>query len=358
MKPHGKCGDICFMKVLITGNMGYLGSVLVEHIRSAYKDAVLIGYDTAYFGHILTDTQRIPEANLDVQYYGDLRRFPDSLLSGIDTVIHLAAISNDPMGKRFESVTEDINSIASAEFADKAKRMGVSRFIFASSCSIYGFTEGGYRKENDPLNPLTAYARSKVYMEEKLSNIADKNFLVTVLRFPTACGMSPRLRLDLVLNDFVASALVYRRIDILSDGTPWRPIIDVKDMALSILWAMEYTEDVGGSFFQVNVGRNECNYQVKEIAERVASIIPSKINISKDAQTDNRSYKVDFLLYEQIAPNYLPRVVIEQSIKELHDGLKHMNFNDYNFRESQCIRLWTIEDLINKKKLSHDFFWI
>jgi len=159
------------------------------------------------------------------------------ILRGVDAIVHLAAISNDPMGKTFEEVTDAINFRASVELARQAKAAGVRSFVFASSCSMYGMADDTPRKETSPLNPLTAYAKSKVSTETELQKLADKSFRVTCLRFATACGMSDRLRLDLVVNDFVACAVTSKNITILSDGTPWRPLIHVKDMARAFDWA-------------------------------------------------------------------------------------------------------------------------
>ena len=219
------------MQVLITGNMGYVGSVLVRHLRERFFDAKLVGYDSGYFAHCLTASDTLPECVLNRQIFGDVRKFSKDYLKGVDAVVHLAAISNDPMGNRFESVTEEINYLAGVEIAKLALEAGVQKFVFASSCSVYGAAEGGPRREADPLNPLTAYARSKIATEQALSKWDSGPMTITALRFATACGMSERLRLDLVLNDFVACALSSGKISVLSDGTPWRPLIDVKDMA-------------------------------------------------------------------------------------------------------------------------------
>ncbi len=219
------------MKIMITGNMGYVGPCLVKHMRKVWPEAMLIGYDMGYFAHVLSDSHMFPECLLDYQYYGDIRQASPQLLADLDSVVHLSGISNDPIGNMFEEVTDQINFQASIDLAQQAKTAGVKSFVFASSCSIYGFADDSPRKEGDPLNPLTAYARSKVDTEMGLQKLADSSFTVTCLRFATACGMSKRLRLDLVLNDFVANALAKGRIEILSDGTPWRPLIHVKDMA-------------------------------------------------------------------------------------------------------------------------------
>jgi len=227
------------MKILVTGNTGYIGPVLGEKLKQKYNDLKLIGFDTGFFAHCLTGVNVSPELNYDVQYYGDIRKLDKNVFHGVDIVIHLAAISNDPMGNNFASVTEEINSKASENVAKTAKRAGVRKFIFASSCSMYGTADSEAKKESDSLNPLTAYAKSKVYMEQVIEKLSDDKFQGTCLRYSTACGMTPRLRLDLVLNDFVASALTTGRIEILSDGTPWRPLIDVQDMVRAIQWAVE-----------------------------------------------------------------------------------------------------------------------
>ena len=263
------------MKILITGNMGYIAPVFIKYLRKNYDDIKIVGYDTGFFGHCLTTAKCIPEHRVDTQYFGDLRNFPDSILTGIDAVVHLAAISNDPMGNQFEKATTEINSNASAEFARKAKKAGVRNFVFASSCSMYGSAEGGPRKESDTLNPLTAYAMSKVFMEKELIILSDEAFTVTCLRFSTACGMSDRLRLDLVLNDFVASAFSTGKITVLSDGTPWRPLIHVKDMARAIDWAINRTPETGGEYLPINIGSDIWTYQIGDLAKAVANIIPN-----------------------------------------------------------------------------------
>ena len=250
------------MKILITGNMGYVGPSVLQRLRQSYPQATLIGLDKGYFAHCLTNADILPECRADIQYFADVRQLRPETLQGVDAVVHLAAISNDPMGKTYEEITFDINFRASVELAKQAKSAGVKTFIFASSCSMYGLADDTPRKETSPLNPLTAYAKSKVHTEVGLQKLADKNFTVTCLRFATACGMSDRLRLDLVLNDFVACAVTSKNISILSDGTPWRPLIHVKDMARAFDWATR-RGSAHGDFLAVNVGSNTWNYQVK-----------------------------------------------------------------------------------------------
>src|SRR5215510_6822062 len=264
MDGHGKCAP---MKVLITGNLGYVGPVVVRHLRRTHPQARLIGFDSAFFALSTTGATVLPERFLDEQHFGDVREIPEELLEGLDAVIHLAAVSNDPIGNKFERVTEEVNYRASVELGRKARKAGVSHFVFASSCSVYGFAPGAPRKESDEINPQTAYARSKVNTEKGLADIRDNNMIVTALRFATACGMSDRLRLDLVLNDFVACAVSSGEITILSDGTPWRPLINVKDMARALEWAVGRANSNGGAFALMNAGSNGWNYQVKDLAE-------------------------------------------------------------------------------------------
>ena len=346
------------MKILITGNMGYVGPAVYRQFRVSQPDAVLAGFDTGYFGNCVTSAGALPECLLDVQYFGDMRSFPTQILEGVDAVVHLAGISNDPMGNKFEKVTLDINHRASVELARKAKASGVKAFIFASSCSMYGSADDWPKKEGDPLNPLTAYAKSKVYTERDLQPLAGDGFKVTCLRFSTACGMSDRLRLDLVLNDFVAGAFTSKRITILSDGTPWRPLINVKDMARAIDWAIDRDPAAGGPFLAVNVGSDGWNYQVKDLAQAVAEVIPGvDISINKNAQPDKRSYRVNFELFKKLAPKHQPIVDLRATIQELWDGLKALRFRDADFRNSHYMRLKVLDSLRDQGALDENLCW-
>src|SRR5262245_60226439 len=295
------------MKILVTGNMGYVGPCVVEHLRAAHPDAVLVGLDTGYFGSALVVGDVLPERLLDAQLFGDVRTPPSDALRDVDAVVHLAAISNDPMGRSFEEPTLDINHSATVGLARAARDRGVSAFVFASSCSIYGAADGEPRTEDSPINPLTAYAISKARAEQDLARLAAPDFRVTCLRFATACGMSPRLRLDLVLNDFVASALAVKRIDILSDGSPWRPLLHVRDMARAIDWAIGRAPG-HGAFVCLNAGSDEWNYQVRELAEAVAAIVGDGVqtNINRAAPPDKRSYRVSFERFAGVAPDHQP----------------------------------------------------
>jgi nucleoside-diphosphate-sugar epimerase len=347
------------VKILITGNMGYIGPCLVSHFRTSFPDAILIGYDMGYFAACLSNSEILPECKADIQYFGDVRKIQRTVLEGVDAIVHLSAISNDPMGKTFETVTMDINHKASVELAKTAKAMGVKAFVFASSCSMYGAAEDTARTEASQLNPLTAYARSKVFTEKDIKNIAGDGFTVTSLRFSTACGMSPRLRLDLVLNDFVAGAIASNRVAILSDGTPWRPLINVKDMARAIEWAVNRKMTNGGEFLAVNVGSNEWNYQVKDLAYAVKKVIPGvEVSINKNAAPDKRSYRVNFDYYKKLAPDHQPRYDLINTIEELRDGLEAMGFNDEKFRDSNYMRLNMLNQLRGKGLLNENLEWV
>ena len=346
------------MKILITGNMGYIGPCVVQRLRTSYPDATLVGLDMGYFATCLTNTEVLPESRVDLQYFADMRQLPTDCLKNVDAVVHLAAISNDPMGNKFERVTLDINYRASIELAKKAREAGAKAFVYASSCSMYGSAHDSPRTETAPLNPLTAYAISKVSTERDLETLADKKFKVTSLRFSTACGMSERLRLDLVLNDFVAGAVAGKKITILSDGTPWRPLINIKDMAKAIDWAILRDVSHGGKFLSVNVGSDEWNYQVKDLAEAVGKVMPDvEISINKDAQPDNRSYRVSFDLFRKLAPDHQPEMDLISSIRELKDGLEAMHFDDPDFRNSRYMRLKVLTTLRNKGLLTEDLEW-
>jgi len=223
---------------------------------------------------------------------------------------------------------------------------------------MYGFAEDGPRTETSPLNPLTAYAKSKVFAERDLEPLASNKFKVTSLRFSTACGMSGRLRLDLVLNDFVAGAIASKQITVLSDGTPWRPLINVKDMARAIHWAIRRDLSAGGAFLAINVGSDEWNYQVKDLAEAVAKVVSGvDVSINKNAPPDKRSYRVSFDLFRKLAPEFQPETDLMTSIKELKDGLEGSGFKDANFRNSKYIRLKMLMDLRNKGFLNENLEW-
>lgn len=347
------------MKIIIVGNLGYIGPSVTDQFRSTFPNAELIGFDIGYFAHSLSNAARLPEVQLNQQVFGDIRMFPEELLEGVDAVVDLAAISNDPIGEKFEEVTMDVNYRAAVRLAELCKRNGVKKFVYASSCSMYGWASAYPKKEDDELNPLTAYARSKVAAEKDLEPLAGDGFTVTCLRFATACGFTSRMRLDLVLNDFVAGALSSKEIGILSDGSPWRPMINTKDMARAFEWGVLRVPANGGEFLAVNTGCTEWNTQIKPLAEAIAKQIPgAAVSTNPDAVPDKRSYRVNFDLYKKLAPDHQPLMKLEDTIREVKDGLEAMGFDDPDFRESQFIRLKVLARLRSLGLLNDNLEWI
>lgn len=347
------------MRVLITGNMGYVGPVLTRFLKNNDPAIELIGFDSGFFGHSLTGAPALPESLLHAQHFGDVRDFPQALLEGVDAVVHLAAVSNDPMGNEFQEVTAGINQGASVRLGRLAAAAGVKHFVFASSCSMYGASSSTPRRESDSTNPLSAYALSKIGTEDSFREAELGDMVFTSLRFATACGMSDRLRLDLVLNDFVACAITTGEISVLSDGSPWRPLIDVEDMARAVRWAMSRDRSSGGQWLAVNVGRSESNYQIRDLASAVAKHVPgTRILINNDALPDRRSYQVDFSLFQLLAGDHLLQVPLDESIARLLAGFSRMEFSDGNFRNSSYMRLNTLRCHIAEGRLGRDLRWV
>jgi nucleoside-diphosphate-sugar epimerase len=352
--------DLVGVRILVTGNMGYVGPAVVEHLRASRPEGTeLTGLDTGFFAQCLTGTSVFPERRLDCQWFGDVRRPPAGALEGVDAVVHLAGVSNDPIGTTYEDATFDVNHRATVELARAAREAGARSFVFASSCSVYGLAEEGLRTEDSETGPLTAYAKSKLRAEEGLAELAGESFVVTSLRFATACGMSDRLRLDLVLNDFVAGARAFGQITLLSDGTPWRPLIHVRDMARAIDWAVDRPAANGDVFLALNTGSDEWNYQIRQLAEAVAEIVPGvEVSVREDAAPDARSYKVGFGRFRELAPEHQPQVGLADAIEDLSAGLERMGFADPDFRNSELVRLRVLDDLRSAGLVSASLEWV
>ena len=342
-------------KVLIIGNMGYVGSELVKYLkkRKVYVD----GLDTGFFSSNI-NAKVSPEINLNKQIFKDVRSINKDDLLGYDAVVYLAAISNDPMGQEFKNQTIDINYKSALKIARLSKKIKIKRFIFASSCSVYGDSASEVKSESSQLNPLTTYAESKALGEKDLSKLADKTFIVTSLRFATACGISDRMRLDLVVNDFTANAILNNKIVLLSKGNAYRPFISVHDMCRAFEWAVQRSTFNGGAFCTVNVGNKNLNMKVISLAKSVSLITNSKIIISSDAQPDKRSYRVSYDKYYSLAKNYLPKDGMKLITNKLIKLFSENNFLDPNFRNTDMIRLKHLNRLIKSKKINKDLFWI
>ena len=346
------------MRIVVTGHKGYIGPVFGRHVCDRQRNWELTGVDTEFFAGQLTGPD--PARFFQQEIRADVRAVSDDVLRDADAIVYLAAVSNDPMGQEFEVATLQINAEAAVALAKRCHALDVRRFVFASSCSMYGSAGDAPRAESDPLNPLTAYARSKVAAEKELRLLADRDLSVTCLRFATACGASPRLRLDLVLNDFVASAVLTGRIEVLSDGSPWRPLIHVEDMARAIEWALVRG---GDPFVAVNVGSARWTWQIGGLAHDVAGVLQElgqkvDVSINKAAQPDNRSYKVDFSLFQKLAPDHQPQKRFDVAVRELRDQVSHMDFGGAPFRRSRYLRLNVLRDLKAGKRLSQDLRWL
>tara|TARA_Y100001980_G_C14544680_1_gene323894 strand:- start:910 stop:2022 length:1113 start_codon:yes stop_codon:yes gene_type:complete len=357
-KLNGKNGNI-LMRVLITGNLGYVGSEVVKYFRKKYPGIFLAGYDTAFFKNLITSKELSIDRSIDIQYYGDVRQFNFEILSDYDFIIHLAAISNDPMGFKFKKVTKDINYSFSIELAKAAVSKGIKKFVFASSCSVYGSAGNSSRTEKSKLNPLTDYAISKVNTEKALLKIDKGDTIFTCLRLATACGMSDRLRLDLVLNDFVASAFLNNHIKILSDGSPLRPLINVQDMCRAFDWGVGREIDKGGQILICNAGSNDWNFSVKELALSVQSHFNScEVDINTKAEPDKRSYRVNFDLFKNLAgKEFIPIKNLDDTITDLKAGLNEIGFNQKDFRNSNFMRLNVLQGLISSNRIDKQLYW-
>lgn len=348
------------MKILISGNLGYVGPDVCRHLKTVLPESEITGLDIGYFSSRISHFGRMGDTYCDFQIYKDLRDINTEFFKTFDCIVVLSAISNDPMGKRFEKVTNEINFLAVKKLIESFVSLSNKTLIFASSCSMYGASDGKAKSEADKLNPLTAYAKSKVSVEKVLEKSKfGRGSSATSLRFATACGMSDRLRLDLVLNDFVASAIINNKIEILSDGTPWRPLINVKDMARAIEWAISRDHNEF-PYLAINTGSNKWNYKVSEIAEAVSEKIKScELTINEKAAPDKRSYKVDFDLFESLAPNHQPIYSLDETIEDLIHGIneiKHLIKTD--FRSSDFMRLHILEDHLKNKRVSEDLRWL
>lgn len=344
-------------QILVIGGSGYVGSQMIDRLKNSSRDASVHGIDVGWFADQCDGIGPLPETAYDSFIIKDVRDLKESDVEGYESIVYLAAISNDPMGDRFADLTRRINHREAVRVARMARSTGAKRFVLASSASVYGRGEGD-RTEASPLDPQTEYARSKLAAEADLESLAGPEFAVTCLRFATACGWSPRIRLDLVLNDFVASAVTTQRIEVLSDGSPWRPLIHVKDMALAIEWAISAERQSLGPHVVVNVGSGDWNFRIRELADAVASTLGGiDVSINSDAAPDTRSYRLDFSKWLQIAPNHQPRVSLNAAIHELAENLSRLSTLDPDFRNSSRVRLRRLQELTAAGYLDDDLRW-
>lgn len=321
------------MNVFVTGHNGYIGAHLVGLLQDAGHHVT--GCDINLFEGCEWD----PFPKPDKELIKDFRHVTEQDLATIDCVIHLGALSNDPMGDIDESLTYAINREGSINLARTAKNAGVERFLFSSSCSIYGKGEKLDLEEHDPTNPMTAYASSKIATEDALIDMADDTFTPAYLRNATAYGYSPMLRNDLVVNNLLACAYAMGDIKIKSDGSPWRPLIHCKDIARAFVAFLEAPRSVIHNRI-VNIGGNEENYQVKDVADLVKELMPdADIVYTGEVGEDPRNYRVKFDFLNELLPDFKLEYTLRKGMEELFEAFKRHNFKAEDFTSDQFIRL-------------------
>ena len=342
------------MKILVTGHQGYIGTVLVNILAERGYDTV--GLDTGYFSDC-----GLSESNpVVLEISKDVRDVDSGDLANVGAIIHLAALSNDPLGELAPKLTEEINYKSTIRLAELAKSAGVKRFVYASSQSMYGVsnTDSELDEDESPKNPVTAYASTKWEAELVLRRMNSKSFTVTCFRPSTVFGVSPRIRCDVVFNNLVACAFTTGKIDIYTDGSPWRPVVHVRDVCQAFLAGIEApVELVGGQSY--NVGIENGNFTVRDLAEAAQRAVPgSELKFLK-THTDPRTYRVSFRkILTQLGNFYKPEWNLQRGGEELVDFFKSISFTECDFRGRNCTRLKQLEHLQNSNQLNKSLRWI
>ncbi|MCL5434974.1 MAG: SDR family oxidoreductase [Patescibacteria group bacterium] len=338
--------------ILVTGDRGYIGSALIPLLlNSGYG---VTGIDTDFFKSTIPSDYFFPKYQKITK---DIRNVEKKDLEGVDAVIHLSALSNDPIGNIDENLTSEINFKSTIRLAEMAKSSNVKRFIFSSSCSIYGIAKEDTVNEESEINPLTAYARSKINSEKELKKMADSKFCIGLPRNSTVYGYAPKFRNDLVVNNLVTSALAYNQIRIMSDGTPWRPLIDVRDLANIFIQFLKADEGkINGEI--INVGFNENNFQIKDLVEEIQkSLKECKVVYTGEHGKDSRSYKVSFNKFKYLFPDFKQEWTLLKSIKDMVNRLKEANFNKDDFESGKFTRLVSLREFMTNGSLDKNLHW-
>jgi nucleoside-diphosphate-sugar epimerase len=341
------------MKVLVTGHSGYIGAVLVPMLLGEGHEVT--GLDTEYFAgcDLYNGCVNVPSIRKD------LREVAIEDLRGFHAVIHLAALSNDPLGDLDRDLTYDINYRASVRLARLAKAAGIARFIFSSSCSLYGLANGTeFLSEKALFNPVTAYGESKVRVENDVAALSDDNFSPTFLRNSTAYGVSPRLRADLVVNNLVGFAITTGEVLIASDGTPWRPLVHVEDIARAFVAVLHADRQrVHNEAF--NVGRTEENYQIRDLASMVKEIVAgSRVKYAEGGGPDLRCYRVSCDKIARLVPEFQPQWTVSMGIAQLYAAYKKHGLTFEQFTGNRYIRIKHINTLLSSGQLDPTLRWV
>ncbi|NEQ80079.1 MAG: SDR family oxidoreductase [Moorea sp. SIO2I5] len=339
------------MRVLVTGHKGYIGTVMVPMLLAQGYDVFGLDSDLFEKSTFGEGIREIPELKKDI------RDVTATELEGFDALIHLAGLSNDPLGNLNPDLTYQINHAASVHLAKLAKAAGIERFVFSSSCSNYGAGGDDWLTEESSFNPVTPYGISKVRVEQDVTQLADDNFSPTFLRNATAYGVSPRLRFDLVLNNLVAWAFTTGQVYIKSDGTPWRPIVHIEDISQAFIAVLEAPRElVHNQAF--NVGRNEDNYRIRELAEIVKETVPGcEIEYAKDAGPDKRCYRVDCSRIIQTLPEFKPQWNARRGAQELYQAYQTVGLTLEEFEGPRYQRIAHIKQLLSTSRLDQTLRW-